>query len=221
METYRIISRETYPRCAHLDYFCTMAQPYAGLTVPVDITAFYQAVGARKVPFFLSFLYCAARAANGVPELRQRLRGEEILEYDHCPTSHTVALEDGTYCYCALRSDLPFSDYLPHAIQTQEAAKAQRSLDDGGEEDALPLLFISTLPWVHYEALVQPTPSPADTNPRITWGLPARGGQGGPAGQPPVPPWLGRRAAYGPFLRQFGGGTGPVGGERIRAMDPF
>ena len=170
METYRILSRETYPRRAHLDYFCTMAQPYAGLTVPVDITDFYQAVGARKVPFFLSFLYCAARAANGVPELRQRLRGEEILEYDHCPTSHTVALEDGTYCYCTLRSDLPFSDYLPHAIQTQEAAKAQRSLDDGGEEDALPLLFISTLPWVHYEALVQPTPSPADTNPRITWG---------------------------------------------------
>ena len=90
-----------------------MAQPYAGLTVPVDITAFYQAVGARKVPFFLSFLYCAARAANGVPELRQRLRGRKILEYDHCPTSHTVALEDGTYCYCTLRSDLPFSDYLP------------------------------------------------------------------------------------------------------------
>ena len=170
METYRILSRETYPRCAHLDYFCTMAQPYAGLTVPVDITAFHQAVEARKVPFFLSFLYCAARAANGVPELRQRLRGEEILEYDHCPTSHTVALEDGTYCYCTLRSDLPFSDYLPHAIQTQEAAKAPRSLDDGGEEDALPLLFISTLPWVHYEALVQPTPSPAATNPRITWG---------------------------------------------------
>ena len=98
METYRILSRETYPRCAHLDYFCTMAQPYAGLTVPVDITAFHQAVEARKVPFFLSFLYCAARAANGVPELRQRLRGEEILEYDHWPTSHTVALEDGTYC---------------------------------------------------------------------------------------------------------------------------
>ena len=55
--------------------------------MPVDITDFYQAVEARKVPFFLSFLYCAARAANGVPELRQRLRGEEILEYDHCPTS--------------------------------------------------------------------------------------------------------------------------------------
>ena len=64
-----------------------MAQPYAGLTVPVDITAFYQAVEARKVPFFLSFLYCAARAANGVPELRQRLRGRKfgVRPLSHLP----------------------------------------------------------------------------------------------------------------------------------------
>ena len=170
MPNYRIIPWENYPRRAHLDYFCAMAQPYAGLTVPVDITAFFQVVGQRRLPFFLSFLCCVSRAANGVPELRQRLRGETLVEYDLCPTSHTVALADGTYCYCALTADRPFGDFLPYARQAQEAAKAQRSLDDGGEEDALPLLFISTLPWVHYEALVQPTPSPADTNPRITWG---------------------------------------------------
>ena len=42
----------------HLDVYKRQAQPYAGLTVPVDITDFYQAVEARKVPFFLSFLYC-------------------------------------------------------------------------------------------------------------------------------------------------------------------
>lgn len=30
--------------------------------------------------------------------------------------------------------------------------------------------FISTLPWIAYTALVQPTPVPADSNPRITWG---------------------------------------------------
>lgn len=32
------------------------------------------------------------------------------------------------------------------------------------------LLFISTLPWLSYTALVQPVPAPADSNPRITWG---------------------------------------------------
>ena len=170
MPNLRIISRESYPRRAHLDYFCAMAQPYAGLTVPVDITAFLQVVQRQELPFFLSFLYCASRAANRVPELRQRLRGMELVEYDFCPTSHTVALEGGTYCYCALTADRPFGEFLPYAVQAQEAAKAQRSLDDGEADLALSLLFVSTLPWVSYEAIVQPTPTPADTNPRITWG---------------------------------------------------
>lgn len=33
-----------------------------------------------------------------------------------------------------------------------------------------PLLFVSSLPWITYGGIVQPTPSPADSNPRITWG---------------------------------------------------
>ena len=41
-------------------------------------------------------------------------------------------------------------------------------MDDG--EDGLSLLFLSSLPWLHYTSLTQPTPSPADSNPRITWG---------------------------------------------------
>lgn len=44
----------------------------------------------------------------------------------------------------------------------------QGGIDDG--EDALALFFISSLPWFSYSALVQPVPSPADSNPRITWG---------------------------------------------------
>lgn len=34
----------------------------------------------------------------------------------------------------------------------------------------LSLFFVSSVHWVSYEAILQPTPSPADTNPRITWG---------------------------------------------------
>jgi chloramphenicol O-acetyltransferase len=40
-----------------------------------------------------------ANAANKVPELRRRIAGDGIIEYSYCNTSHTVALEDGTYCY--------------------------------------------------------------------------------------------------------------------------
>ncbi len=166
---YTYLDMNAYPRRAHFDYFRDMAYPYAGLTVEVDITEFLAAVKDRGLPFFLSLCYCVSRAANSVPQLRQRILNGSIIEFDCCPTSHTVALANGTYCYCMLSSDKPFYDYLSYAAQTQEAAKARGSIEESAEE-ALSLFFISILPWVSYTALIQPVPFPADSNPRITWG---------------------------------------------------
>ena len=166
----RRIDMAAYPRKKHFDYFHTMAYPYVGATVKTDITDFAKAVKREGLPFFLSLCYCAARAANDVPEFRQRIEGGGIVEFSHCPTSHTVALDDGTYCYCTLRSDMPFSEYLPLAVQAQKAARQARSVEDS-EDEAGSLIFVSTLPWLSYESLIQPVPSPADSNPRITWGL--------------------------------------------------
>ena len=42
------------------------------------------------------------------------------------------------------------------------------TLEDG--EDGESLFFVSCVPWLSYTALTQPTPTPADSNPRITWG---------------------------------------------------
>ena len=120
---YKTLDMSAYRRKAHFDYFRAMACPYVGLTANVDITALLAKVRAEKLPFFLTVCYCAAQAANSVPEFRQRIVGEGIVEFDHCPTSHTVALEDGTYCYCTLRADMPFADYILYAQREQEAAK--------------------------------------------------------------------------------------------------
>lgn len=165
---YNIIDWECYPRRAHFEYFSSMADPYAGVTAEVDVTRFLGACREGGTPFFLSFLYCAGRAANAVPELRRRILDGRPVEFEACDTSHTVMRADGTYSYCRLNCMQSFEDYLPAARVLQEEAKAHGSLDDG--EDALSLLFISTLPWVRYTDLRQPVPSPADSNPRITWG---------------------------------------------------
>ncbi len=104
-----------------------------------------------------------------MPEFRRRILNGGIVEYARCRTSHTVALEDETYCYCTLESAMPFAEYLPYAKREQERAKAARSIEEDAA-DTGDLLFISTLPWLSYTALVQPVPAPADSNPRITWG---------------------------------------------------
>ena len=165
---HHTIDWESYPRKAHFEYFNAMADPYAGVTVEVEIGPFLAACRERELPFFLSFLYCAGRAANAVPQLRQRIVEDRPVEFDRCDTSHTVMRDDGAYTYCRLDCMQPFRDYLPAALALQEEAKVQGGLDDG--EEALSLLFVSTLPWLRYTDIRQPVPSPADSNPRITWG---------------------------------------------------
>ena len=164
----RTLDLAAYPRRAHFDYFRQMTNPYLSVTAPCDITALRRLTQERGLPFFLTVLHCAINAANAVPELRQRIRGEGIVEYDRCLSSHTVALPDGTYCYCSLEVDRPFREFLPYAAAEQERVKAAPTLEDG--EDGESLFFVSCVPWLSYTALTQPTPTPADSNPRITWG---------------------------------------------------
>lgn len=166
---YRYIDMTTYKRKSHFEYFKELANPYVGVTVNADITALLKKIKAENLPFFLTVCYCISRAANQIPEFRQRIVDGRIIEYDDCPTSHTLALEDGTYCYCTLSSSCPFNEYIQYAAQEQEKAKEAKSFEES-EEEALDKIFVSTLPWISYTALVNPTPIPADSNPRITWG---------------------------------------------------
>ena len=142
--------------------------PMAGVRVCDFDCAPPERFPARPTHPHLETLYAAVRAANGVPELRRRIRGDQVVEYDRCPSSPTVALPDGTYCYCSLEVDRPFREFLPYAAAEQERVKAAPTLEDG--EDGESLFFVSCVPWLSYTALTQPTPTPADSNPRITWG---------------------------------------------------
>lgn len=168
MTAYKIISMEEDARKDHFSYFQGMGYPYMGVTVNADITDWLAAVKDQRLPFFHSFLYAAANAANQVPQLRRRIKDGGVIEFVQCRSSYTVALENGAYCYCTLDTGKPFGEFLEYARKEQQQAVAQAGIDDG--EDALELFFISTLPWLSYSALVQPVPFPADSNPRITWG---------------------------------------------------
>ena len=162
------IDLAAYPRRDHFAYFSTMAYPYVGLTADVDVTALTDYRAESGAPFFLTLLYCVAKAANTVPQLRQRIVNGEIWEFEVCPSSFTVARDDETYAYCQVRTDMPLNDFLPYAVERKNAARMDGNIAE--DEDALPCFFISTLPWMYYTSLIQPTPYPADSNPRITWG---------------------------------------------------
>lgn len=165
---FHYLDMEQYSRRSQFEYFRTLAYPYAGMTVNVDITGLIELLRDRELPFYLTMLYLAARTANDIPAFRQRIRDDRIIEFDRCIPSYTLALDHGNYCYCSADEQLPYSEYLADARRRQEEARAAHRIAD--DETSEQMYFFSSVPWVSYTSIVQPVPMPPDSNPRITWG---------------------------------------------------
>ena len=164
----RTIDMNTYPRRAHFDYFRSLQNPMLGVTVDVDVTALQAFCKAESCSFYLAFMRCVARAANGVPQLRQRIRDGGIVEYDVCGTSHVELRADGTYGYCTLHHDRPFREYLEYAEAERLRCRETASIEE--DDNVEGLYFITSLPWLRYTQLIQPTAGGDESNPRISWG---------------------------------------------------
>lgn len=170
------IDMRNYPRRRHFEYFSALQYPYVGVTNQVDVTALVRFCKERKYSFYLLFLHAAALAADSVPELRQRIRNGGIVEYSRCPTSHIELLDNGTYCYCTLHHHMELAEYLPYAETARKQCRVQGSIEESADSESM--YFISTLPWLHYTALIQPVAGGEESNPRITWGKFEKDAQG-------------------------------------------
>ena len=165
----KIIDIENHPRRTHFEYFGSLAYPYMGMTANVDVTNLIRFAKEKGGSTFHAVLWAAAKAANAVPELRQRIVDGKILEYDHCNVGYTVALKDRTFCNCYTESRMSMEEFFVDAKRRQEEAKKHPGFVNP-DEDETGLIFTSCVPWVAFTQCVQPVPIPADCNPRIVFG---------------------------------------------------
>lgn len=165
----KYIDLETYPRRSHFEYFKSLAYPYVGMTANVDVTNLVNYAKKRGSSTFLACLWAAARAANSVPELRQRMVDDKIVEFDHCDTAHTVAMPDKTFCNCRTDSRMGLDEFFISGKACQEEAMTHHGFVST-QEDETDLIFVSCVPWVAFTQVIQPAPIPADCNPRIVFG---------------------------------------------------
>lgn len=165
----KYIDMDKYHRLDHFRHFLTMQQPCVSVTVQVDITDWLSGLKASGCPFFLSFQYAVVRAANRIPEFRQRIVDDKIVEYDYCNPSYIVSLPDDTYRYCNVNVNQPFAQYLEESRVKQDAALHSEHLEEE-EGDVLGLLFISCVPWFNYTEAMMPYPGGSFSNPSFCWG---------------------------------------------------
>lgn len=172
----RHIDQASWPRRQHFEVFGSFDYPHVNICANVDLTAFHTAVKRLGISFNIATVYVIARAANAVPQLRQRIRDDEVVEHDVVHPSTTVMSRDDLFSFCTIAYTEAFSRFATRAAECIAAAQSEPYLEDGpGRDD---LLFLTAIPWVSFTSIMHPLHwHPVDSVPRFAWGKYFRVGQ--------------------------------------------
>lgn len=170
----RVIDLETWPRREHFLLFCKMEFPNVNLSIHVDVTDLWKKrsqVGASPT---ILIAYALARAANAVPEFRQRIRDDQVIEHDVIHPQIAVLGPDNLFGVCELRYDPDFLKFAENANRCIEASKRSTSLDtfphiEGSRQQRDDLLSITALPWLSTTGFGITRPK-ADSIPLLAYG---------------------------------------------------
>jgi chloramphenicol O-acetyltransferase type A len=165
----RRIDRERWPRREAYELFRGLGFPYFNLTADVDVGSLRDAARACGASFTVSLVYMLSRAANDVPEFRQRIRGPDVVEHRVVHPSITVLAEDGAIRFVNLRYVEEFARFARDAAERIDRGRRAESL--WSEPDRDDSLFMTAIPWVSFTGLIHPVPlDPPSSVPRIAWG---------------------------------------------------
>ena len=166
--TFKIIDQAKWPRREQFELFKTFGSPYFSITADVDITTYRHAL-PKGGPFTIGLVYALASAANAVPAFRQRIRGDDVIEFDTVHPSIIVLNEDEAFRFCAFPFAKDYAEFAEDAPARMERARAAVSMFDYQDQDDF--LFLTGLPWISFTGVMHAAPTQApDSVPRIAWG---------------------------------------------------
>ncbi len=165
----RTIDMQTWARREHFQAFGAFDHPYFSIGAHVDLTSFYPAVKERGTSFTAAIVYVLARAANAIPEFRQRIRGEAVVEHEVVHPSWTVLRDTDLFTFCTVEYVEDFSLFAARAEAQSAHVKEHPTLEDDLARDDL--LYMTAIPWVSFTSFTHPMHlQAADSIPRLAWG---------------------------------------------------
>jgi chloramphenicol O-acetyltransferase type A len=165
----KIIDIQTWKRRDHYEFYKGLAFPYLNVTANVTITKLIPLVKRSEISLFSALAYITSTAANRIPELRRRIRADQVVEHELVRSSFTVLNEDETFGFATIDYAQDFSIFNARILAGIEQSRRNPTIDDeAGRDD---MIFLTTLTWVSFTQLTHPVPlNPPDSFPRISWG---------------------------------------------------
>ena len=163
------IDIETWPRRESYELFRNFGFPYFSITANVDVTVLHTTAKDKKTSFTIGLVYVLSRAANAIPAFRQRMEGDSVVEYEVVYPSITILADNNQFRFCSLRYTEEFAEFAAGAKERIERARKSDSM--WPEPDRDDFLFMTSLPWIAFTAMIHPVPlDPPDSIPRFAWG---------------------------------------------------
>jgi chloramphenicol O-acetyltransferase len=151
----RVIDQESWPRREHFRLYSGFEFPHVNICVQVDVTNLWARRARASAPATLVLVYVVTRAANRVPELRQRVHGEQVVEYEVVHPQITVLGDDDLFGVVTLTYDVHFPTFASGAAKSLAKAREGVSMDEfphspEGKPTRDDLLSITILPWLTF-----------------------------------------------------------------------
>ena len=163
------IDLRTWRRRRHFELFSTFNHPHFSMSANLEMTAFHVRVKNCGVSFTVAFVYAITRAANGIPEFRQRIRSGRVVEHEVVSPSLTILVDDDLFSFCTIPYCEAFGEFRDRATAMIAHVKEHPTLENEPAQDDL--LFMTALPWVSFTSFAHPMQlHPADSVPRFAWG---------------------------------------------------
>jgi chloramphenicol O-acetyltransferase type A len=165
----RRIDMESWPRREHFEFFKAWDYPHWNITANVEVTAFYPAVKRRGISFNVATVYVLTRAANTIPEFRQRIWTEGVVEHEIAHPATTILGTDDLFGFCVLDYTKDFSVFAAEAAERIAMVKECPTLTGDLRRDDF--FYLTAIPWVSFTGFMHPidlkSPDPV---PRFAWG---------------------------------------------------
>jgi len=151
----RVIDQLNWPRKGHFQLYSGFEFPHVNICVQIDITELWENRSQVGVSPTVTLVHTITKAANRVPELRQRIRGEDVVEHEVIHPLITILGENDLFGVVTLTYDASLATFASHAEEIIAKAKKSVSLSEfpHDQEVEFPrddLLSITILPWLAF-----------------------------------------------------------------------
>ena len=171
----RVIEQESWPRREHFHLYSEFEFPHVNICVQLDITELWANRARAGTSPTITLVYAITKAANRIPELRQRIRDEKIVEHEVIHPLITVLGDNDLFGVVTLTYEACFTTFASNAAESIAKAKESTSLnefphDQEGEFARDDLLSITILPWLAFTSFAITRKPSVDCIPLLAFG---------------------------------------------------